>query len=92
MPEHQADLPFDTLFSVESSPPPDLREEIARTWGLPLGERVEVTLRDGQIDTLTGVLELVAAPDFPWDPRQPLTLRIAGFTFSNREIERWTRV
>ncbi len=92
MAEHQSNLPLNAPFSAESSSPPDLREEIARMWSLPIGERVEVVLRDGQVDSLTGVLELAAAPDFPWNPRQPLTLRLAGFMFSSREIERWTRI
>jgi hypothetical protein len=90
--EHQIDLPIDATFGPEPSAPPELRDEIARAWSLPLGERVEVSFRDGQLDTLAGVLELAAAPDFPWNPREPLTLRIAGFVFSTRDIERWTRV
>lgn len=92
MPEHQSDLPLDTPLSREPAAPPQLRDEIARAWGLPLGERVEISFRDGQLDTLAGQLELAAAPDFPWNPREPLTLRIAGFTFSTRDIERWSKL
>jgi hypothetical protein len=90
MPEHQADLPLDAAFNPAPAAPPELRDEIARAWGLPLGERVEISLRDGSVDTLAGVLELAAAPDFPWNPRQPLRLRVAGFVFSSRDIGRWT--
>lgn len=94
MPEHQADLPLDD-FALDYSPapaaPPELRAEIAAVWGLPLGERVEVDLRDGSVDALTGTLELAASPDFPWNPREPLQLRIAGIVFSSRDLARWTR-
>lgn len=92
MPEHQTSLPLDVAYNPAPSAAPQLREEIAQAWGLPLGERVEICLRNGQLDAIAGVLELTAAPDFPWNPRQPLQLRIAGFTFSSRDIERWTRV
>lgn len=92
MPEHQVDLPFDAAFNLEPAAPSELRDEIARAWSLPISERVEVFFRDGQVDTLTGVLELAASPDFPWNPRQPLQLRIAGFAFSSRDIEHWTKV
>ncbi len=92
MSEHQSDLPLDAPFSAEPIAPPELREEIARAWGLPLSERVEVSFRDAQLDSLTGVLELAAAPDFPWKPRQPLQLRIAGFIFASRDIEHWTKI
>jgi hypothetical protein len=92
MPEHQTDLPLDAAFSPEPAAVPELRDETARAWGLPLGERVEVSFRAGQLDTLAGVLELAAAPDFPWNPRQPLQLRIAGFVFNNRDVEHWTKL
>lgn len=89
MPEHQADLPLDTSFNVAPAAPPDLRDEIARAWSLPLGERVEVRFRRGQFDTLAGVLELAGVPDFPWDPRQPLRLRLAGCDFDSHAIGHW---
>lgn len=92
MPEHQADLPLDTPYQPAPAAPPEIRDEIARTWSLPLGESVEVCLRDGQIDAIRGRLEIASAPDFPWDPHQPLQLRIAGYTFSSRDIEHWTRL
>lgn len=86
----QTFLPFDTPASDVAGGPPELRDEVAAMWGLPLGERVEVTLRGAQVDALRGVLELATAPSYPWNPREPLQLRIAGFPFSSRAIERWT--
>jgi hypothetical protein len=53
---------------------------------------VEIAFRNGQLDAITGVLEIAAPPSFPWNPREPLALRIAGYGFSSRDIARWTRV
>jgi hypothetical protein len=91
MAEHQIPLPLDVPFSPASAAPPELRDEIAAAWGLPLGERVSVAFRQGQLDTLTGTLELLRPPDFPWDPRQPLQLHIAGYRFTSREIASWIK-
>ncbi len=88
--EHQASLPLDAPFQPAPAAPPDLRAEIACVWGLPLGERVELSLRGESLDTLTGVLELAAAPDFPWNPRQTLRLRVNGYAFDSRAITRWS--
>ena len=89
MAEHQTELRLDVGY--EPAPPvaSELREEIAAAWGLPLGQRVEVSLR-GERCALRGVLELRRAPDYPWDGRQALQLAVAGFVFSSREMERWT--
>jgi hypothetical protein len=92
MAEHQIRLALDTAFDPAPVAPPELRDEVAQAWGLPLGERVEICFRGSQRAAITGPLELLTTPDFPWDPRQPLKLRIAGFVFSSREIERWTRL
>lgn len=92
MPEHQTHLGLDVPHSAPPVVIPTLRDEIAQAWGLPLGECVQVRLRDSQCDTLTGTLELAASPNFPWNPREPLQLRIASFPFSSRVIESWTRL
>lgn len=92
MPEHQASLPFDLPYNPAPAAPPELRDEIAQAWGLPLGERVEVSFRDGQLDGISGVLELITPPDYPWNPREPLQLRIAGYPFSSRAIAQWTKL
>lgn len=92
MPEHQIELGFDVGESAEPAVAGDLRDEIAGVWGLPLGQRVEVWLRDGELDSVCGVLELHAAPDYPWNPRQILQLRIGGSVFTTRQIEHWTRI
>lgn len=89
--EHQISLALNAGFSAAPSVVPELRDEIAAAWGLPLGERVEICLRDGG-STITGKLELLRAPDYPWDPHQPLRLAVAGLVFSSREIERWTKI
>lgn len=96
MPEQQSSLPLDAASGGDSpgTAPigtPALRDEIAAAWSLPLGEHVEVSFRNGQLDAIAGVLEIAASPSFPWNPREPLALRIAGFTFSSRDIARWTR-
>lgn len=92
MSEQQISLGLDATHTSAPAVVPELRDEIALAWGLPLGERTEVRFRGGQPDAITGVLELLTAPDFPWNPRQALQLRIAGFVFSSREIESWTRL
>lgn len=90
MPDQQIELGFESPSDAAPLVVPELRDEVAAAWGLPLGERVEVCFRGSQRASITGVLELISAPDFPWDPQQALRLRIAGFVFSSREIERWT--
>lgn len=92
MGEHQTSLDLELGYSPEQVAIPELRDEIAQVWGLPLGERVEVCFRGSERAAVTGVLELRGTPDYPWDAHQPLQLRIAGLAFSSREIERWTRL
>jgi hypothetical protein len=90
MVEQQIELGFDVPLSTAPAVVPELRDEIAQAWGLPLGQRVEVCFRESQRASITGPLELVTAPDYPWNPRQSLRLRITGLVFSSRDIERWT--
>lgn len=73
---------------------PHLRDEISRVWGLPLGERVEITFRPTfSVPGVIGRLELRASPTrSPWDPHEPLALRVAGCDFTSRDIERWTLI
>ena len=92
MSEQQISLGLDTTHTTAPAVVPELRDEIAQAWGLPLGERVEVCFRGSQRSAIAGVLELITTPDFPWNPKQALQLRIAGFVFSSREIESWTRL
>lgn len=89
MDNDQLPLAFDASPTLQPGPVPHLRDEISRLWSLPLGQRVELTLRRGPCDSLRGRLDLVNAPDLPLNPRQPLTLSIAGVTFSTRDIDRW---
>ncbi len=89
MPGDQLDFIFDSVPALQPGPVPHLRDEIARIWCLPLGERVELTLLRGSCDALRGRLQLEGVPDLPMNPRQPLALSIAGVRFSNRDIDRW---
>jgi hypothetical protein len=89
MAEHQTNLRLDVGYEPAPAVVSELRDEIAAAWGLPLGQRVEVSLRNERC-ALRGVLELQRAPDYPWDGRQALQLVVAGFVFSSREMERWT--
>jgi hypothetical protein len=67
-----------------------LLSDIARVWSLPIGKKVRVHLQDGEsLPVLDGRLELASAPDIPFDPRQPLSLRIRGYVFSSRAIAGW---
>jgi hypothetical protein len=89
MAEHQTDLRLDVGYDPAPAVVSELREEIAAAWGLPLGQRVDVSVKNARC-ALRGVLELRRAPDYPWDGRQALQLAVAGFVFSSREMERWT--
>jgi hypothetical protein len=89
MAEHQISLRLDVDYDPVPAIGTDLVDEIAATWGLPLGQRVEVTLRN-QPCALRGTLKLERAPDYPWDGRQVLELAVAGFVFRSRDMERWT--
>ena len=88
--EYQISLGLDAGFNTPPAAVPELRDEIAEAWGLPLGQRVEVCFRGGERSAVTGLLELLHAPDYPWDRHQPLQLAVAGLVFSSRDIERWT--
>ncbi len=92
MPEHQSSLRLDTGYEPAPAVVPEIKDEIAAVWGLPLGQRVEIGLRGADCSALNGVLELAKAPDYPWDPRQPLKLCVRGFLFSSREIEHWSKL
>ena len=89
--EHQISLGLDVGYNTEPAGVPALRDEIAAAWSLPLGQRVEVCFR-GERSAVTGILELLRTPEYPWDPHQPLQLGISGLVFSSREIERWTKI
>jgi len=92
MSEQQTSLDLDVGFNLAPPVVPELRDEIATAWGLPLGQRVEICFRGNQRAAVTGILEVISAPEYPWDAHQPLKLRISGLIFSSREIERWTIV
>jgi hypothetical protein len=64
-------------------------QEIAAVWGLPVGRRVRLSVRDPALPELSGRLELIAAPDLPFNPREALRLRVSGVAFSSAEIAEW---
>jgi hypothetical protein len=90
--EQQTSLRLDAGFSTPAAVVPELLDEIAVAWSLPLGQRVEVCFRGCERSAVTGILALLHAPDFPWNPQQALQLGIDGYVFSSREIERWTKI
>jgi hypothetical protein len=64
--------------------------DVAKAWGLPIGKNVRIHLKDGEsLPVLDGRLELASAPDLPFDPREPLNLRVRGYIFSSRSIAGW---
>jgi hypothetical protein len=64
--------------------------EVAAAWQLPVGREVQVTLREHDLPHLHGRLELARAPDLPFDPRQPLALRVGAVEFSSRQVAGWS--
>jgi hypothetical protein len=86
----QISLALEVGYSPAPAAVPQLRDEIAAVWRLPLGQRLEVCFRGTERSAATGWLELLRAPDYPWDPHQPLQLAIAGLHFTSRQIDRWT--
>lgn len=69
---------------------PTLTDELAATWGLPLGRRVRVELRQHAMSGLLGLLQVAGLPDSPFDGRAPLRLRIDHVEFTSRQIAAWS--
>lgn len=91
--DDQLALSFDSSSSLRPGPVPHLCDEIARAWGLPLDERVEITFRPGfPLASISDPLELRTAPDVPWNPRHPLARRVAGQDFTSRDSDHWKLV
>lgn len=93
MADDQLSLAFDSAPLLQPGAVPHLRDEIARVWSLPLGERVEIVFRPAlPLSAVTGILELREAPPMPWNYHLPLSLRVAGCDFSTRDIASWKRL
>jgi hypothetical protein len=88
----QAELEFTTAGAVAWRVAPSVDADIARVWGLPLRERVRVTLRGHALALITGRLELTRLPDLPFDAHTPLGLCIGTETFTSRQIISWVLV
>ncbi len=69
---------------------PELADEAARVWGLPVGQRARVTLRGHAMDGLHGLVQIAGLPDLPFDARRPLRLRIGHVEFTSRQVAAWT--
>jgi hypothetical protein len=69
---------------------PTLTDELASVWGLPLGRKVRVELRNHSVAGLSGMLEVARLPDFPFDAKAPLSVRIGHVAFTSRELAAWS--
>ena len=85
----QTEIEFTSAGAVAWRVSPSVDAEIARVWGLPLRERVCVTLRGHPLALITGRLELTRLPDLPFDSHTPLALCIGTETFTSRQIISW---
>lgn len=92
--EYQDVFFFDDEDVLESSEPPDrlsdFFDEVSRAWGIPVGQRVNLRLRDAALPELTGKLKLVRPPDLPLDPSETLALTLNGIEFTHRQIAAWS--
>jgi hypothetical protein len=86
MGDQQTSLGLDAGYDPAPAAVPEIRDEIAAAWSLPLGQRVEICFRGAERSSINGILELLRAPDYPWDRHQSLKLRIAGFIFGYSRI------
>lgn len=76
----------------EVSPLHDVEQEAASVWGLPIGSRVHVALREHAVPALHGTLRLAQLPRLPFRSADPLTLRIGNIEFTTRQIASWCLV
>lgn len=68
---------------------PELADEVAAGWGLPIGKKARVTLRGHQLEALAGWLQLEGLPNLPFDGREALRLRIGRDMFTSRQVAGW---
>lgn len=71
---------------------PELADEVAAVWGLPVGRRARVTLRGHAVDELCGLVQVAGLPDMPFAAHKPLRLRIGHEEFSSRQVTAWSVV
>lgn len=69
-----------------------MTDELAAVWGLPLGRKVRVELRNHAVEGLHGVVQVAGLPDLPFNPRAPLRLRIGREEFTSRQVVAWSVV
>lgn len=68
---------------------PELTDEMAAVWGLPVGRRARMTLRGHTLDELSGRVKIARLPGLPLDPREELQLCIGLETFTSRQVSGW---
>ena len=71
---------------------PELADEAAAAWGLPVGRVARVTLRGHAVDELTGLVQIAGLPELPLDARKTLRLRIGREEFTSRQVTGWSLV
>ncbi len=94
-PDDQSEFLFSDGPAPKLAPPEplaDLVADMARLWGLPLYQKVRLSLKDHALDEVSGRLELVSAPDLPLNPAHTLALRAGGVEFSSRQILSWSLI
>jgi hypothetical protein len=69
---------------------PELADEVAAVWGLPVGRRARVTLCGHVVDELSGLLQIAGLPELPLDARRVLRLRIGHLEFTSRQVTGWS--
>lgn len=68
---------------------PELADEAAAVWGLPVGRRARVALRGHAVDALSGLVQVAALPEMPFAEHKPLRLRIGHEEFTSRQVSAW---
>ncbi len=71
---------------------PELADEAAAVWGLPVGQTARVTLRGHAVDELTGLVQIAGLPEPPLDAGKTLRLRIGREEFTSRQVAGWSLV
>jgi hypothetical protein len=69
---------------------PSITDEVSAVWGLPIGRRVRVELRQHAVPGLVGSLQIAGLPPLPFDQRQFLRLRIGHEEFTSHQIVAWS--
>jgi len=97
--DEQLSLFPDALSAPAIAPPPlpdftalapSITDELAAAWSLPIGRHLHVELRGHEVAGLRGLLQVVSMPEYPFDPRRALHLRIGHVSFTSQQIASWS--